>query len=313
MGKKIILLQLYFLILSLCCNPALEEKSCISETSQRAVYSEDYPLEENVALDFLSASPGKLWPDFKPDITQYYLTVPAEVSSIEIIAIARESFFAEIGGRSISLNGEVERIPLESDNPININLNNNYGEGKVYSIDVKKMSRLPIENYSFEEFNDQNQPFKWTMTGTGGVVSTNSFAHSGNYSASFASLTSTISGRELMSSAIEINPSKDSILSVWFFLEEVSGAVAERVSVSLKIYYFADKECTIKASTASATMTKISLDEQGQWQRVFYERSSSQIPQDAVAIKVAIRACYEKDAGGTSKDKIFFDDVEVQQ
>jgi len=100
---------------------------------------------------------------------------------------------------------------------------------------------------------------------------------------------------------------------VWFFLEEVSGAVAERVSVSLKIYYFADKECTIKASTASSTMTKISLDEQGQWQRVFYERSSSQIPQDAVAIKVAIRACYEKDAGGTSKDKIFFDDVEVQQ
>jgi len=175
------------------------------------------------------------------------------------------------------------------------------------------MEEKPLINASFELFNEYNHPFDWELLTSGEFKSSGDYYYEGLLSGTFTTVTSSISGREILSSPVQVTPGKMIIVSGRFYTPSIEGTSPERIKTGFKLYYYTDEECTNPASTAYSTMAKVSLKEQGVWEIISYDRTADQIPQDATFVRIGLRACYDKDAGGTKFDAIYFDNISLQQ
>ncbi len=307
------------LIFTLCSEGGVYEDDVPAAPVETAGTPDTTDTTENepppvIKLESLEVSPGDLSPAFSPDLFFYNLNLTPEVSGITITARPYIGCIAVVDtvlllpdhySTVIPVNKPVTEIPL-------IVSAENY-QGVTYSLRVIRMEERTIENSSFEVFNETGSPVKWTMAGAGEYRSSDEFFNSGNYSGVFTTLTGTISGREVLSSPVEIDPDKMMNISAMFYTPAVETLTPERISVSLKIYYYTDAGCTIPAVPGSATMTKSVIKESAVWEKVKYERSLEDIPDDGHFVRIAIRACYDSTSGGSKFDRVFFDDVSLQQ
>ena len=310
MSKKSIFI--FCLILFFFCACDSQEYGNEDDITEQEEHEPENPPKPGISS--ISIIPGKLTPEFSTQILEYNLLTETHIDEIELgINPANGSTIQVICG-DFTTDGTFSIIPV-TENPadIYISASNDEGEEEIYSISIKRMNEMPVENFSFEEFDELSRPYSWDMAGAGNFITGEEVSHSGNYSAYFSSLTTSIGGREILSSPVEIEEGNGLILSAWLYLADSDEGSPERVSSSFKIYYYTDNLCEIPASTPYSTMSRISPDAQGVWERISWERSADQIPPDAKFIRIAIRACYNKDKGGTKDNRLYFDSISLQQ
>lgn len=267
-----------------------------------------------IKLEKLEVTETVIEPSFSPDIYSYSAGVLSHRSEIKITALPADGCSVKIFDMPLDPLCYCLNMPVDYGvNRIPVYVDYTGVEGIIYTLNIYRMRELSISNPSFELYDSSSHPSSWTMKGAGESIATPDFSHSGICSATFTTLTASISGRELISTPVGITGGMGIILSAWFYLPIVDGALAERVNISFKIYYFTDQEGTLPASPAYHTMQKVSLAEQGVWQSIEYARSGDEIPADAKYACAAIRASYNSGSGGSKNDKIFFDDVSLQQ
>jgi len=307
------------LVFTLCSEGGVYEDEFPAASAETAGTSDITGTTENepppvIKLELLEISPGDLSPAFNPDLFVYNLNLTPEISGITITARPNIGCIASVDNvllmpdyysTVIIVNKPVSEIPL-------IVSAENF-QVVTYSLRVTRMEERPVENRSFEVFNENSFPVKWTMAGAGECRSSGEYNYSGSYSGTFTTLTGTISGREVLSSPVEIDPDKKLIISAMFYTPSVESLSSERINISLKIYYYTDAECTIPSVTGTATMAKSAIKESAVWEKVKYERAPEDIPDDGHFARIGIRACYDSTGGGSKFDKIFFDNVSFQQ
>ena len=125
-----------------------EEESEEKEEQQKEEEQEDNENKSNVkTLSSLTVEQYSLTPEFDPDITEYSLTVGADVEKLDIGVIAEDpKSTVEIVGNNELLIGE---------NTVNVKVTAEDGTVKTYTINVTKvdevgvqLSELSIENYT---------------------------------------------------------------------------------------------------------------------------------------------------------------------
>ena len=315
MLKKLIT---YIFIISFIFSPSCSEvENKTPEKESPPTVTED-PGDTEPAplpwLDSLIISPGILSPEFDSGTSLYTLLLESDVTELDLE-------IEPSPGSSPFINcGEFSTYNLHSIVPVShttgdlhISVNNLDGEENLYTVQIKQMSEKFISNSSFEESDELYKPHDWTVTGAGEFRSNNEFSHSGEFSGFFTTLTTSIGGREVLSAPVEIEQGKGCIISAWIYLPVAEGRSIGRVNCSLKIYYYTDPLCENPASPAYSTMSKISPGEEGVWEKIRYERSADKIPPGAEYLRIALRACYNRDNGGTRDDRIYIDDIAVQQ
>ncbi len=164
-----------------------------------------------------------------------------------------------------------------------------------------------ITNPSFES-NTGNPPVGWQVLTSGIFQSSKGTvtAQNGTNVAAFSTLTSAISGREVRSSCMAINPLSGLRANAWLR----TPAAVTRTRTALKVYYFKDAACTQAASTASHAQTGFSLTSPDTWEYAEYTRTASDVPDDAMYAGVSLRANYVSGTGA-STDLLFFDSVNL--
>ena len=275
--------------------------------------SDNYPAV--IKLESLEISAGILTPEFNPDTTVYYVVITPDISELAITARPDVGCSIKINDLPVT-SGQDYSTVLQIVNPetdINILVSAENGESLQYTLNVIKPLEKTVENYSFELFNDQNCPSGWEVSGAGEFISSSESARSGSCSGTFTTLTGTISGREIISAPVEIEQDRNINLSGWFYIPVIEGVSSERTRLGFKIYYFTDADCLSPASTAYDTMAKKFLKEQGVWEKINYELAKESVPADTQYVRIGIRACFDSTKGGTKNDKIFIDDISLQQ
>ncbi|MCG8568553.1 MAG: Ig-like domain-containing protein [Spirochaetes bacterium] len=167
------------------------------------------------------------------------------------------------------------------------------------------INKLNLINSSFE--NGDLQPLDWAMKSSGEVEKSNLYASQGQSSASFTSLTSSISGRELISSVFPIERVNLKVIS--FFL---TSSPVENTKISLKFYFYQDEGGELPAEKAYLTQTSQNLSTIDLWEKISWDRLAEDIPADANFAQIAIRVCYVKNIG-TNEDRVYFDQIEIWQ
>ncbi len=268
-----------------------------------------------VSLGALEISPGVLDPEFSPETTRYSVLLPPGISELAITARPAEGCSVRVNESELTSGAQYSTV-LQIDKPetvVSILVIAGDDRSASYSLSVTKPVEKTVENSSFEISDERKYPSGWNMAGSGEFVSGSEYSKTGNFSGSFTTLTGSISGREIISSPVEIEQGKKITVSGWFYIPAIDGSSAERDKLGLKIYYFTDAECITPASTAYDTMTKTSLSQQGAWEKLSYERGAEEIPSDTLYVRIGIRACYDSTKGGTKNDKVFIDDISLMQ
>jgi len=268
----------------------------------------------DIKLESLAVSYGNLVPVFDPDVFSYDVKLTPEITELNITAQPPPDCYAEINDKLLTHDSCSVIVPINGNlTSLSISTGDNVRDGEIYNLKIIRMEEKIIENHSFEFIDDKNHPSGWELAGTGEFISVNEFSRSGNFSGAFTTLTGSISGREIRSRPVEIEQSKSIIASSWFYVPYIEGSTTERISVSLKIYFYTDAGCLTPASTEYATMTKTFLKEQGVWEKIIYERGIDVIPDETRFVRIAVRACYNSVSGGTKNDRVYFDDISLQQ
>ena len=268
---------------------------------QQAAVITDAPVLTGLVLEEGSISPG-----FSSDITSYKALVPGDVAEVHLRATAPAGMIITVQDTVIQSGAVSGPIVLnEGATAIIVRVLNENEETADYGVTVNREQEGAVPNYSFEVFDDTTAPDNWTMISAGDVFTSSEYAVSGERSAYFDSLTSSINGRELVSDSMLIDHERDLTVSVDFYQPE------EGVCVSLKMYYYSDMNGEISASGESDTMWQIPLEPGDQWQTVTYARESGDIPADARSFRISIRARY--DSNGTASSRVYMDDVTMTQ
>lgn len=268
-----------------------------------------------IKLESLEISSGTLTPEFNPDTMIYYITLTPEVSGLAVTAKPSQDCNVEVNGSPVTPEQQycttIQVIQPETEISIIVSTENQ--EGTIYTLKITKLDEKIIENPSFETFDEQNHPAIWKLAGAGEFKSNSEFFNTGSVSGIFTTLTSSISGREILSGPVEIIQGKSIISSACFYIPAIEGSSPERIKLGLKLYYFTDADCISPASTAYDTMTKTFLKEQGVWERIKFERASEDVPPDSRFVRIGVRTCFDSTKGGTKNDRVFIDDVSIQQ
>lgn len=317
MVKKIILLSFIILFHTIIFHGCGDGTRIERDPNDASSVTIDNNNDENFTvaqLDSLTISPGKLTPEFNPGIYNYSIILMSDISTLKATVISSAGNTVEISNAEPSTENNAYLISItEPEKNISISVYSEAGEGVIYYLKIRRMVEKNIPNSSFELFDELKHPEQWEVTGSGELLCTDAGAYSGQYSGTFTTLTTSISGREAISTAVEIEQGRGITLSGWFFIDNISGLSPERVLFSFKVFYFTDTECSIPASTTASTMTKIPLTCQGVWEKITYERKPEQVPHDAAFARIGVRACYDKESGGTKSDRAFFDFIQLQQ
>lgn len=312
MGRAIFLFIIPVMFFFFCSGkPAYEEDDVQDET---VVIEDDGGDDPVVRLESLTVSTGEMSPAFSPDIYYYDISLTSDIRDIRITARPHEGCTIQISDAELSPSNYTAVIEVNrrlTEVPIFVSVENY--EGYIYSLRILRAEDKPVANRSFELFNDNNYPEEWNMTGAGELRSSSDFFRTGLSSGIFTTLTSSIGGREVLSAPVGIEQGFKIVLSAWFYLPYMEGVSAERANVSLKLFYYRDEQCSLSASTPYSTMAKEVLENQGVWEMIHFERMPDLIPSDAAFVRIALRACYDSTNGGTKYDKIYFDDVSLQQ
>lgn len=316
--KNILFIMIILIGVTLSCSEGLENKSCIIDTPGAAdTTGENQNGDEPgaaVYLESLTISRGYLNPEFSPETLNYRILLESEVSELSVTTGPSAGCSVESDDSSISSENNTFLITITKPETIlSLSVSNSAGEVRIYSLSITRMEENFPGNSSFEDFDELKHPLEWEKSGSGELLSTDEFFHTGGRSGTFTTLTSSISGREIISSPVEIVQGKSLIISGWFCTDYIENLSPERIYSSFKIYYFCDAGCTAPASTPYSTMSKTGLKEAGAWEKIAYTREPEQIPADAEFIRIGLRACYDKDSGGTADDRVFFDDISLQQ
>ena len=270
---------------------------------QQAAVITDAPVLTGLVLEEGSISPG-----FSSDITSYKALVPGDVAEVHLRATAPAGMIITVQDTVIQSGAVSGPIALnEGATVIIIRVLNEKEEAADYGITVDREQESVVPNYSFELFDDVTAPDNWTMISAGDVLTSPEYAVSGERSAYFDDLTGSISGREVVSDSMLIDPERDLAVSVDFYQPEKGGCV------SLKMYYYSDTNGEIAASKAFDTMRQTLLEPGDQWQTVPYTRKSGDIPADARSVRISIRARYDSDSEGTASSRVYMDDVTMTQ
>lgn len=278
------------------------------------IVNEDGVSDPVIRLESLTVSAGEMSPAFSPGIYSYDISLTSDICEIIITARPYERCIVQISDFGISLSDYTAVIAINrrlTEVPIFVSVENY--EGYIYTLRILRAEDKPVANRSFELFNDKKYPEEWTMAGAGEFKSSSDFSRTGFSSGIFTTLTGSISGREVLSAPVGVEQGFKLVLSAWFYLPDVEGVPTERVNVSLKIFYYRDEQCTIPASIPYSTMAKSVIENQGVWSNIQFVRMPDVIPSDAAFVRLAVRACYDGANGGTKYDKIYFDDVLLQQ
>lgn len=268
-----------------------------------------------IKLGSLETSSGILTPEFNPDTMQYSVVLTPDISELTITSRPSEGCNVKVNDSPVTSEQQYSTIikVLQPQTDINILVSAENSGSALYTLLIIKPVEKPVENSSFEIYNEQNYPSGWKLAGSGEFISSNEFSNSGSFSGTFTTLTSSISGREIISAPVQIEQGKDINVSAWFYIPAIDDLPAERSRLSLKLYYYTDADCLYPAATAYDTMTKTSLNQQGVWEKISYVPAKENIPADTRFIRIGIRACFDNTKGGTKNDKIFIDDVSLQQ
>jgi len=148
----------------------------------------------------------------------------------------------------------------------------------------------------------------WTLLSAGTLLDDRINFIDGAVSVYFSSLTSAISGRELVSNCFSIVQGRGLDSSGSF----ITYLPAAQTSVSLKLWYFSDSSCTTPATKSFSTQTSRSLVNSGIWEQLVYSIPAISIPVDAISAQVSVRAKYVTGIG-TPSDIVYFDNINVIQ
>jgi hypothetical protein len=163
-----------------------------------------------------------------------------------------------------------------------------------------------LPNASFEA-DTASPPSGWTVITSGAfaALATGNTPppHQGANVAKFASLTSSISGREAHSSCFPVLPGP-----LTFKGSLRTPTAVGNTKASFKVYWFTDATCATAASTASNAQTAFSLSTPETWQQSSF---SAAAPANATHAYVSLRAQYA--SPGTSAELLYFDDLSVTQ
>ncbi len=321
MNKKTVLFSVIIFAASLivCYNGCGSNKSSddAAEPAGEQTAADEPDTDDNNVIPGLSSlivSTGSITPDFSFDIYHYEVSLTSEVSELVLTTVPSAGCSVEIDNTPVTSEDFHSVISISSSVTETTVLVNNENDDEIsYSLLFKRMEEKHISNSSFEVFNTTNNPIAWEVSGSGEVKSSSAFFHTGSYSGTFTTLTGSISGRELLSLPIEIEQGKRIIVSAWFCIDYIEGLSPERDNMSLKLYYFADETCGYPAAIKFSTMAKTFLSVQGSWEKIKYELSPEKLPEDAHFVRIGLRVCYDKNNGGTRNDRIFFDDISLQQ
>ena len=159
-----------------------------------------------------------------------------------------------------------------------------------------------VTNGSFEDRSNN-----WTELTTAGKfqISTTEY-YEGSKSGYFSDITSSISGREVATNVFAIDGTKAINISAYF---KTTNPVAN-TKVAYYLYYYTDPAGTTSASTASQYKTSACLTAQDTWEQVTYQKTASQVPDDATYCKITVRVMYVSGTGA-STDKVYFDKIVV--
>ena len=226
--------------------------------------------------------------------------IPISLSGSKILI---KNYDSKLDIKSLKSDKEYELYLVAEDNEIDPNIMKDY-----VKLSFKTLSSGDlIVNNSFEE-NDGvgTAPDSWGMKSSGSCVVTKDESYDSEYSCYFESLTTSIGGRELQSDVFPLDNSFDITISGYFKTNEP----VENTKVSLKIWYFSDEEGITSASTASYTMTSVSLTSTGVWELKEYNRTKSQIPANCKSARISMRVMHVKDIG-TEDSRVYFDKVSL--
>lgn len=176
--------------------------------------------------------------------------------------------------------------------------------GEINALSFKTMTAGGlIKNHSFED-NYSEHPDNWNIITSGQFCIDNTLSYDGQNSCYFETLTTSISGREALSSCFDINKDSSIKLSAYFY----TPVDVDRTKVSLKVYFYSDIEG--KTSCGNLTMISLSLKERDKWENIEYSIDSSKIPPDAKTACISVRVSYVKDKG-LAEDRVYIDNFNV--
>lgn len=159
-------------------------------------------------------------------------------------------------------------------------------------------------NPSFE-IHDEGVAEVWEMITPGGfgVVEMG-----GEFVGSFDGLTSSISGREVVSSCFGVDAARELVVSGSFMTPGVAG----ETRVAFKVWLFSDSGCGVAASSGFVTQGSSSLAEGGVWERREFRVGEAKLPGDAAFGRVGVRAAYVSGVGSAGS-LVFFDRISAEQ
>ncbi|HOW82741.1 MAG TPA: cadherin-like beta sandwich domain-containing protein [Spirochaetota bacterium] len=268
-------------------------------------------------LNALRVDPGELDPVFSSDTLSYEVSVDASFTAVTVTAVPDDGTRVSVNGNDVSADDYSAEVGLAGERTV-ITISAS-AEGlltREYRITVVRAAQNPVRNWSFESYEivgDTGIPLNWTVsTASGEFIATGNYAHDGSHSGIFTKLTGTIAGREVLSDAIAVDPSRNLTVSCGIYLPREDRNPG-RAGAGIKIYYFTDRECLVPCENASDTKPRVTPAQEGVWEQVSFERVAADIPGDAACIRIALRACFIASAGGTDEDVIYFDGVSLSQ
>jgi len=193
----------------------------------------------------------------------------------------------------------------------NDQVNISYQDLDPYIIVQKSMNWQLINNGNLvcnPSFESSAFSENWNLRSAGTLMDDRINFIDGATSVYFSSLTSAISGRELVSNCFSIVQGRglDSSGSFITFLP------VAQTSLSLKMWYFSDSSCITPATKSFSTQISRSLVNSGIWEQLVYNIPAISIPVDAISAQVSVRIKYVTGLGAPS-DIVNFDNINVTQ
>ncbi len=161
-------------------------------------------------------------------------------------------------------------------------------------------------NPSFEIISD-GFPQDWEIKTPGNIVLAQKIATPG-LAAYFETLTTSVSGRELLSGCFSVDASRSMKISGTFMTPDPP----EASRAAFKLFLFTDAACNVPALTSFITQNSSSLAASSDWELRSFNVPFTAWPSDVRFARIGIRAAYTS-AVGWPGILLYFDDISAEQ